>query len=920
MNCRHVAQRLSSHLEGLLPAQEAAKLTAHLKACPACRRLRDEFVAMRAELRDLAEPLPPAGLRHRAVQQWIAEREMPARASGRWFAGPSAMPSARRAAGVAFMLVLALLGSAFIRWGRDRVEGLPAPKSAMRQPAGERPAGRRLALARRQTTLRAATPWKRRRFAGIPFTTSATQSPGSAGRSMPAGRRRSQHPALPTFSARDTTIYRRRGDLASPSGRTGPEMRLSRSTPTDDWEQIEDQVRRAIRVRDDFVRVPFPRVASIADRQIAEAVESYKREAAIVDPRLSHEVTCAYKATALSDLCDQLRSDTGIQLSAGPSVADEKVTLFCEKRPLRDVMRQLSRPFGYTWLRSGKASEYRYELVQDLKSQLLEEELRNQDRNQALLDMEEQAKRYRPYLDLSPEEALARAATARPEEKEILKHYAGKGWGPAQMYSRLTPADMAALRAGQRLTFSASPAPGEQPLPPDLARNVIASLRDYHIVREGDRYKVGPVEFIPEGVVPAAVPEAQPIVCLDLIRSELGQISLQGWSGFFIGTPPDDLKADLMGDGERMIATGISPAVRSPRNAVVNAALANDPALRPRISVHLQSPRSADPAPSPVAAGAAKGTAEAKVTSADVLEALHRATGMSIVSDYYTRLFRPEEVSVQNQPLFDALNHLADAMRMRWRKEAGVEAAARSGAGRGSGAGDWLQFRTTSYFNDRLKEVPNRLLSRWAAARRRNGALTVEELVEIAQLSDAQLDSRTVAEGARLLYGLAEWQLAGARQHWRYLAGFTPEQRRAAQSAAGLPFRQMSLAQQQRFLSLALDSSSVRLDSLQELAEGGLQVEYLPPVGFQLQAPKTGSAEERGLDAPRARGQTREAALQAAQRIDPNVTPAQIVPAEMSVTFTYRLGGPNARLTPMIVHLDTHNFVTRRPQPVQATR
>jgi hypothetical protein len=759
---------------------------------------------------------------------------------------------------------------------------------------------------------------------------------------MPAGRRRSQHPALPTFSAWDTAIYPRRGDLASPSGRSGPETRLSRSTSTDDWEQIEDQVRRAIRVRDDFVRVPFPRVASIADRSIAEAVESYKREAAVVDPRLSRKVTLQQKATALSDLCDHLRADTGIALVAGPSVADEKVTVFCEKMPLRDVMRQLSRPFGYTWLRSGKQGEYKYELVQDLRSQLLEEELRNQDRNAALLDMEQEAKRYRPYLDLSPEEALARAATTPPEEKQILKHYAGKGWGPAQLYSRLTPADMAALRAGQKLTFSASPGPGEQPLPPELARNVIASLRDYHIVRQGDRYKVGPVDYFPDGLVPAAVPEAQPIVQLNLIRSELGQISLQGWSGFFIGTPPDDVKADLMGDGERMIATGISPAVRSPRNAVVNAALANDPELRLRLSVRLQTPRSAGPAPSPVAAGEAEGTAGAKVTSADVLEALHRATGMSIVSDYYTRLFRPEEVSVQNQPLFEALNHLADAMHMRWRKEAGRDTAVPrlgpvaawasprgpsrsdgqpwSGAGPGGKAGDWLQFRTTSYFNDRLKEVPNRLLNRWAAARRRNGALTVEELVEIAQLSDAQLDSRTMAEGARLLYGLTEWQLAGARQHWRYLAGFTPEQRRAAQSAAGLPFRQMSLAQQQRFLSLALDSSSVRLDSLDELAEGGLQVEYLPPVGFQLQAPKTGSAEERGLDAPRARGQTREAALQAARRIDPNVTPAQIVPAEMSVTFTYRLGGPNARLTPMIVHLDTHNFVTRRPQPVQAAR
>src|SRR5437879_5165870 len=103
-------------------------------------------------------------------------------------------------------------------------------------------------------------------------------------------------------------------------------------------------------------------------------------EKEVVDSRLTQKVTCAFKATALSDLCEKLKTDTGIQMTAGPSVADEKVTLFCEKLPLREVMRQLSRPFGYTWLRSRKeGGEYRYELVQDLRSQLLEEELRNRD-------------------------------------------------------------------------------------------------------------------------------------------------------------------------------------------------------------------------------------------------------------------------------------------------------------------------------------------------------------------------------------------------------------------------------------------------------------------------------------------------------------------------------------------------------------
>ena len=122
----------------------------------------------------------------------------------------------------------------------------------------------------------------------------------------------------------------------------------------DEWEKIEARIRRVVRVHDDFITIPFPRIASTSDHPIAQAVESYKREAAVVDPRLSREVSLQSKATALSDLCDRLRGETGIQIAAGPTVADEKVTLFCEKLPLREVMRQLSRAFGYTWLRSKK--------------------------------------------------------------------------------------------------------------------------------------------------------------------------------------------------------------------------------------------------------------------------------------------------------------------------------------------------------------------------------------------------------------------------------------------------------------------------------------------------------------------------------------------------------------------------------------
>src|SRR5437588_168387 len=79
--------------------------------------------------------------------------------------------------------------------------------------------------------------------------------------------------------------------------------------------------------------------------------------------------------------------------------------------------------------------------------------------------LEREIERYRPYLALAPDEAQARAERAAPEEKKLLEKLAAKGWGPIHMYFRLSPRDLADLRAGQRPKFSAEPEAGEQQLP-----------------------------------------------------------------------------------------------------------------------------------------------------------------------------------------------------------------------------------------------------------------------------------------------------------------------------------------------------------------------------------------------------------------------------------------------------------------------
>lgn len=183
--------------------------------------------------------------------------------------------------------------------------------------------------------------------------------------------------------------------------------------------------------------------------------------------------------------------------------------------------------------------------------------------------------------------------------------------------------------------------------------------------------------------------------------------------------------------------------------------------------------------------------------------------------------------------LFDALNQMADAMRMRWSKE-----------------DNWVRFRTIDDYNERLREIPNRLLERWAASRKEHGALTL------------------------------------------LVAGLSPEQRRQAQTAVGLPFTQMSLAQQQGFLNLAVERDQLQRLRPQDLAGASLRVQYMPASEYQWLRP---AAPGSPLSPSPVHARTREAALAAARRIDPRADMTEIVPNDVNLVFLYIVSGAQSR-------------------------
>jgi hypothetical protein len=869
MNCQRAQQLLSASEDGercdvyrlgqqaghgfatVRRAKDA--LTVHLRECEVCRQQWEEIVAFEGKVRQAldARSLRDGDLRRHAIDRWLTQRAT----TGRKQLSP---PSWQRATALGALLFIAGGTLWLARWERRAPTRPSSPALAQiseRQPFASSAASRSPLRSRN-----ARGPVSH----GKPSRSGLRERPASHSLPLiaPPQRRPAFHAEIASHGARGATPLK---DLASlnrePDRSIAPWMTLGAERS----DRVQARVEQTARVREEFVQIPYPRLADNSGRLIAEAAESYQHEAAVVDARLARAVTLEQKATALSDLCERLRADTGIDLAAGASVADEKVTVFCEERPLREVMRQLSRPFGYAWLRSGKTGEYRYELVQDLRSQLLEEELRNRDRNAALLALDAEMQRYRKYLGLSLDGVAARARTAPPEEKKLLEKISGLGWGPAHLYFRLSPDDLNRMRSGKDLIYSAEQCQPwhDRPLPPELWRGILESQRDRYIIERNGRFVLPDVDKRDgsEGVLPTQISATRALAKLYIEQSELGQFTLCGMSGCFISPRVQRPDSFSVLSGPERLAVGISPSVSDPKNGEANARLAHDPSLRSTVTVKPNASCAAEDGP--------------RVTSADVLEALHRATGRPVVADFYTRLYPLDEITAQNMPLFDALNRLADRMHLRWQKE-----------------DDWLQFRSASYFHDRLKEVPNRLLTRWAASRRQHGALTLDDLTQIAQLTDAQLDAASMAEGAERCDGLAEWELPRVkhlREQLRYLAGFTPAQRQEMQSPAGLAFRKMTLPQQQQFVALSWFNRS-----LEEFAGWTLRVQYILPGGFEWFQPGW-----RHNLPPRVRETTRMAALQGARRIDPNLTEAQIVPTRLDLFVCYAPAGddpPRARM------------------------
>lgn len=705
-------------------------LARHLAACPACRA---EWDALRALTRELPQALPgnslPEGF-EAAVWSRIAAAERPGRLSGAW----AYLALGGAAAGVAGAVLLGSRPGAVTppqpphpdpRIARQPQPALPPPKTppSPRQPAfAERHGLRRAPQPRLATRERPSSP------------TAAPVTPAVPDERFLDGRE-----ALPA----------RWSPQGVPAGVPLPPL------------------------GDDFVRVAPPRLAAGGpggSRAVSQAMKEHEAQARVVDSRLFRTVTLQLKGASLEELCAELKAQTGVELSAARGVQDEKVTVFVKEQRARDVMRAVARLFGYVWGRTGGEKEYRYELVQDLRGQLEEEELRNRDQNAALLALDAEMEKLRPYLALPFEQLKQR--WDETGDKALFNLLFGGGWGGMQVYHRLTPAERARLASGREVVLRADATDPEHHLPEAWQSSLLRSWSS-NVDVQG---RLTPVHEAP------GIRISQLRLLLD--RSELGQTSVRVQMS--ADWPEGGGKAYI--SSERTLATGQSPSVARPDNAVRNAPLQGkapfdrEVRLRPEPSCpRLKQRRPGETEEPP------------HLFSADVWEAVHRETGLPIVADYYTRLYPTRKLGDLHGSLFDVLCRAGEELGVRWTRD-----------------GEFLLGRSTGYFWDKLKEVPNRDLQRWRGDRQENGGLSLSGFLQMATLSDRQLESATVTRGVVHCWDLPEWEILGGRPRAenplvsgaRFLALLTREQQLRALAPEGISVRELTGIQHRALLQL----------------------------------------------------------------------------------------------------------------------
>lgn len=541
------------------------------------------------------------------------------------------------------------------------------------------------------------------------------------------------------------------------------------------------------------------------------------------DVALDKTVTLAVKGEALADIMLALEKQTGVRLRASKDIAEQKATVFVDDKPLREVMAGLSATFGYYWAANDYSTGRIYEIWQDEK---LRKELSNQ-RDKAVVaawkaslqEIEFIASAVRmSALELEQSKADLRgkdtaesrarlSALTRLEKNPLIGYCASLIAGLPDSFRALT-------KPGVSVRFDARSGEPEWTVPPSLRTAMVESLKD-----SPGEIKV--LTSLPAAENETTEPDPESVAVNIVVRVQGRTLNVSATvlaSGSGHGLMPYARPVQL---SRRVLSEGIIP--RSlPRTGNVSALEAKAGITTADLVAETES------YPPDARTGL--------LNKSDVLEVLHRKTGIQVIADHYSYWNR-WTISEDSSPM-DILNAMSSddpsAVIFVQTADWGWD-------------GKYLYIRARDVYSADLAEIPNASLKPWVAAYKETGCLGLDECADIAALNEHQASTLTQfgpylelgrrlpsAQSAALrLFGtLSQSQRRAALSGATVVDAFSPEQRAALAQVFFRPANFFTISTQPtgdaQVGIWTTAPPSVRLDRPQEAPE--METNPEPPV------------------------------------------------------------------------------------------
>lgn len=452
-------------------------------------------------------------------------------------------------------------------------------------------------------------------------------------------------------------------------------------------------------------------------------------------------VTISARRQTVSAILAELSEQSGIILKAGISqndwqVRDRRMNVYCKNLPLSNLMNSIARVMNYKWTtEKPQGGKPVYRLCADRKAVLEEERLRAKERDAVIKWRTDALALYAKAAASSPEKLVSSQKLQFHKPEEIIEM--------AKLFSDFLAAapDVArALAEGRSVDIPAGS------LSPEAMRLLVESavkMPDFDLLastRPGP-FDVDQIVRDRDRMTVQVNPNPDRTRVTESVRTCLGEIRVTG-------TGKNRLWLNVLNPGGFSLLGTDKPQGEAPpeeKNAVPD-----DPILRTKVKISTESNE-----------------------LPDVQLALSEASGCAIVSDSFARAMGRVEKDTEIT-LGDVLAQIGSSYKYHWEMH-----------------GSTIEFRDRKWFVKRAALVPEASLERWRKALRGTGTLGLDDLAEIALLTQEQFDENIRDDEVFKAAGFV-LDFYGQKEILRLYGALTPQQKAAVFTESGLDLRALT--------------------------------------------------------------------------------------------------------------------------------